>query len=319
MLPCCHHILSSNERSSHPSSFPWKHPDNLPPLRDEEFPSHIPLLEKYGLPFIIDIHSHFFPEYVMKRIWKWFDGVNWEIAYRENEVQRMESLSKNRIRYFTTLNYAHKERMAEGLNRWVFETHKNTEGAILFGTFFPEEACLDYTKRAVDEYGFRGFKLHCEVGRLDLTRSDLSSTFAYLEKRKIPLVIHSGDAPLPGPYTNIRYFKTFIERYPELKVIVAHMGASEVWEYAELLEMYPELRLDTTMVFVDFLATGMEQDPYLKIIERYPDRVHFGSDFPNIPYALSHPICNLLNSPLSDEVKRNVMLHNSARLFGISL
>ncbi|MFQ3857247.1 hypothetical protein ACLK29_15930 [Leptospira kirschneri] len=34
--------------------------------------------------------------------------------------------------------------------------------------------------------------------RLDLTRPDLSETFYYLEKKEIPIVIHSGDAPLPG-------------------------------------------------------------------------------------------------------------------------
>ncbi|EMK10234.1 hypothetical protein LEP1GSC166_3146 [Leptospira kirschneri] len=45
-----------------------------------------------------------------------------------------------------------------------------------------------------------------------------------------------------GPYTNIR---SFIERYPKLKV----MGA-------ELLEIYPELSMDTTMVFVDFWLQG---------------------------------------------------------------
>ncbi|TGK31022.1 amidohydrolase [Leptospira gomenensis] len=316
MLPCCHY-LSSSGRSPEKSPFPWKHPDRMPPLRDDDAPEHLPLLQKYGLPFIIDVHTHFFPEYVMKRIWKWFDGVHWEIAYRENETARLESLRKNGIRHFTTLNYAHKEKMAEGLNRWTFETHANTKNAILFGTFFPEEGCLEYVRRAVEDYGFRGFKLHCEVGRLDLTRKELSSTFSYLEKKSIPLVIHSGDAPLPGPYTNIRYFRTFIERYPTLKVIVAHMGTSEVWEYAELLSIFPELRLDTTMVFVDFLATGTDTDPYLEVIERFPDRVHFGSDFPSIPYALSHPICNLLNSALSDEIKRKVFLENSARLFSI--
>lgn len=318
MLPCCHHIIASN-RDAGPSPFPWKDPKNIPPLRDDESPAHLPLLEKYGLPFIIDIHTHFFPEYVMKRIWKWFDGVNWEIAYRENEEKRLETLKKNRILHFTTLNYAHKENMAEGLNRWVFENHKNTNGVVLFGTFFPEEGCYEYTKRAVEEYGFRGFKLHCEVGRLDLTRSELSETFSYLEKKEIPLVIHSGDAPLPGPYTNIRYFKSFIERYPKLKVVVAHMGASEVWEYVELLKIYPELRLDTTMVFVDFLATGENTDPYLEILENFSDRVHFGSDFPNIPYALSHPICNLLNSSLSKETKRKVFLENSAKLLNIGI
>jgi predicted TIM-barrel fold metal-dependent hydrolase len=296
------------------SPFAWKQPGEFPPLLDAEIPPHIPLLEKYKIPYIIDIHSHFFPEFVLKLIWKWFDSVDWAIAYRFNEQERVAALYKNRIFNFTTLNYAHKPEMASWLNDWTYSNYKNWKGAIPFGTFYPEPHVLDYVKKAVESYQFKGFKLHCEVGKFDLNRSELASTFAYLQDCQIPIVIHTGNAPLPGEFTGVMFFKQLMNTYPKLKVIVAHMGANEISEYARLLDDCENLALDTTMVFVDFLATGSDAEFAIPLLETYMDRIYFGSDFPNIPYNLSHPIMNLLSLPISDNAKRKILYENGKRL-----
>ncbi|BDA78267.1 metal-dependent hydrolase [Leptospira kobayashii] len=308
-------VLSANsEEKRLLSPFRWKGND-FPPLLDDQNPSHLKELKKLNIPYVFDIHSHFFPEIVLKLIWKWFDKVNWEIAYRYGEEERVKRLHLNGIRRFTTLNYAHKPAMAEWLNDWTYSNYGNWEGAIPFGTFYPEEGVDHYVKRAVEEYGFQGFKLHCEVSKLDLSRKELTGVFSYLEKLSIPLVIHTGNAPLPGEFTGIKYFLPFIQRYPGLKVIVAHMGAKEIFDYSELIDTYPNLYLDTTMVFVDFLATGEDADDSIPLLEKYQDRIFFGSDFPNIPYNLSHPIMRILETNISDEAKRKILWKNGENFF----
>jgi predicted TIM-barrel fold metal-dependent hydrolase len=314
MLPCSAfiEIVANNEKVS---PFKWRNEENRPSCRDKV--THIELLDKNSIPFIVDMHAHFFPEIATRAIWRWFDKVNWEIAYRTSLEKRLESLSKNKIKYFTTLNYAHKVDMAEWLNKWVYENYKNWEIAIPFGTFYPEKKVFDYTRKAVEEFGFKGFKLHCEVSKLNLNFRELNSTFQYLERNKIPITIHTGTAPLPGEFSGIKYFKPFIETFPELKVIIAHMGTHEVEEYISLFDSYPNLGMDTTMVFVDFFATGDETDKYLPFVEKYNSRIYFGSDFPNIPYNLSHAIENLLNSNLSNAAKKNIFFNNALRLFSL--
>ncbi|HMV45908.1 MAG TPA: amidohydrolase family protein [Leptospiraceae bacterium] len=294
--------------------FPWK-----AEFKEEsrEYPSHLELLEKYDIPYIIDIHSHFFPEIVMKLIWRWFDSVQWGIAYRYSVDRCIEYLKRNRVYFYTTLNYAHKSNMAEWLNDWIFSNSKNWKGAIPFGTFYPEKGVLSYVRKAVEEYGLRGFKLHCEVSKLDLNRTELEDTFYYLEEKQIPIVIHSGHAPLPGEFTGIEYFSRFMKKFKNLSVIVAHMGAYEISDYAALLDIYPNLKLDTTMVFVDFLATGEDTDEFLPILDRYSEKILFGSDFPNIPYVLSHPIRKLLEAPLSRVTKKNIFYKNAMNLFSL--
>lgn len=296
------------------SPFAWKTAGKFPPILDEENPPHIPLLERYQIPYIVDIHTHFFPEIVMKLIWRWFDSVNWAIAYREIEDRRLQSLKRNKIYSFTTLNYAHKKEMAAWLNDWTFENQKNWEGSVPFGTFYPEPGVEDYVKKAVEVYHFKGFKLHCEVGKFDLNARELKSSFCYLEENQIPIVIHTGHAPLRGEFTGVSFFKKLMKRHPKLKVIVAHMGATEIFEYAKLLLEYENLALDTTMVFVDFFATGRDAEKAIPLLDTLQDQIYFGSDFPNIPYNLSHPILNLLNLPISDHAKRKILYENGKRL-----
>ncbi|TGN17712.1 amidohydrolase [Leptospira idonii] len=325
LLPCfaCFHgetgevSPSNSEEQRLLSPFPWKEKGVFPPLLDEENPPHLNLLKKLNIPYLFDIHCHFFPEVVMKLIWKWFDKVGWAIAYRYAEEERVLRLHKNGFKRFTTLNYAHKPDMAESLNDWIHSHWRNWEGAVPFGTFYPEEGVETYVKKAVEEYGFLGFKLHCEVSKLDLNRKELKQTFRYLESVSIPLVIHTGNAPLPGDFTGISHFLPFMQTYPDLKVIVAHMGAREISEYAELIGSYRNLYLDTTMVFVDFLATGENVDSWLFLLEKYQNRILFGSDFPNIPYNLSHPVMKILEAKISDEAKRKVLWKNAEDLFPI--
>ncbi len=303
MTPCC-----ASFKIEKSSPFPWKDDKNRPPLKDTF--SHIPLMEKFSIPFIADIHTHFFPELVMKLIWKWFDKVNWEIAYRKNDLERVEILKNNKVKIYTTLNYAHKKDMADALNLWVFQNHKKFEGVIPFGTFYPEPKVLDYVKKAVEEYGILGFKLHLEVGKFDINEYILNPVFKYLEQKKIPLVIHTGTAPLPGEFTGISYFSKYLEKFPEIYTIVAHMGAHEIEEYASKLEIYPNLYMDTTMVFVDFFATGEGTDSSLEILRKFPEKILFGSDFPNIPYNYSHPVEKLLLSGLEKDILQKIFYKN---------
>ncbi|TGL16764.1 amidohydrolase family protein [Leptospira meyeri] len=310
-------VKSSNKPDIRLSSpFSWRG-DSFPPILDSENPDHKIRIRDLGIPYIFDIHTHFFPDTIMKLIWRWFDNVNWAIGYRLPERERVERLHHNGIERFTTLNYAHKAGMASSLNDWTYANYKSWKGAVPFGTFYPEEGVLTYVKKAVEKYEFCGFKLHCEVSKLNLNTPELADTFLYLQEKQIPILIHTGTAPLPGEFTGIQFFKPFLQTYPKLRIIVAHMGAHEISAYASLLESFPNLGLDTTMVFVDFLATGRKEDVDAAVfyLEKYQNQIYFGSDFPNIPYNLNHPITRFLDLPISDRAKQKILQQNAENLF----
>jgi hypothetical protein len=277
---------------------------------------HLARMKERNLSWINDIHCHFFPDVLMRLVWRWFDGVGWPVAYRLDQSSRIEALRANGIRNFTTLYYAHKQDMASGLNSWSKEL-ADEPGVVRSGTFYPEDGVLDYVQEAI-ESGIRLFKLHCEVSELDLNVSSLKEVFAYLEQNKIPIVIHCGTAPLPGRWTGHDHFVEFMSAYPELVVVVAHMGAAEIPDFLDTLEkrQLTNLYLDTTMVFTDFALTSGSA-PELHEVEPFHERILFGTDFPNIPYGLSHPINKILDSSLSDQAVRNIMADNMARLLNL--
>lgn len=280
----------------------------------QENPSHFDVLDKLSLPGLIDIHCHFFPQHIFKLIWRYFDEHYWPIAYRLDVNERLRHLALNRVLAYTTLNYAHKPGMAKMLNEFIFKESPNWPSAVPFGTFYPDEDVHEYVEKAVDQYKFHGFKLHCQVSDLNPDDQRLGGIFKLLAGRGIPVVMHSGTAPVAGKYTGLNYLKPLLRRHPGLKLIVAHMGAYEVEGYLELMKDFGGLMLDTAMVFVDFRGLGIEEDHLWERIELMSDRIFFGSDFPNIPYPLSHPVIKLAKSGLSGNALKKIFYENGKRL-----
>lgn len=80
--------------------------------------------ERLGLPGIIDVHTHFMPEQVLRKVWAYFDaagpltGLEWLITYRYEEERRLDVLRAFGVVRFTAMLYPHKPGMARWLNGW---------------------------------------------------------------------------------------------------------------------------------------------------------------------------------------------------------
>jgi hypothetical protein len=207
--------------------------------------------------------------------------------------------------------------MAAWLNEWSAEFCARTPEAIPCGTFFREPEAAADVRRCIEEYRFRGFKLHLRVSELDPAQKALSPAFEQIEAAGLPVVIHSGSAPDPGPYTRPESLHGLLARHPRLKVVVAHMGAREWTDYLDLAEAHEHVYLDTTMVFVGFAACDPFPPKLLTRLEALSPKLLFGSDFPNIPYPLSHAVNGIGALPLSPAAKRRILHDNAADLFGL--
>jgi len=285
--------------------------------RDDGRVRHGRLLRELGLDGLIDAHSHWFPERVMRKIWDYFDSHYWPVTYRQLPEGRLEWVRRNRVLRFTTLNYAHRPAMAAWLNEWTAEFCERTPEAIACGTFFGEPEAAADVRRCIEEYRFRGFKLHLRVSDLDPTQPLLAPAFEQIAAAGLPVVIHCGSAPDPGRFTRPEYIRRLLAQHPGLTVIVAHMGAWDWTDYLELAATHPTLYLDTTMVFVGFAACDPAPAGLPERLEALSHKVLFGSDFPNIPYPLSHAVNGIGALPLSAEAKRRILYDNAAELFGL--
>jgi len=277
-----------------------------------------------GLPGLADIHVHFLPEAMLSKVWAYFDdaerhyGTAWPIEYRLDEEERVARLRKLGVRAFPALAYAHKPGMAPWLNEWTAEFAARTPECVHTATFFPESGVERYVAQALDG-GARIFKLHVQVGDFDPRDDVIDGVWGMLADAGVPVVTHCGSGPLRGRFTGPHVIEAVLRRHPSLTLVVAHLGTPEYAEFVDLAMRYPNVHIDTTMAFTDFLDRFAPVPP--EVIPRLADledRVVLGSDFPNIPYPYAHQIEVLDRLGLGPTWLRAVLWGNGARLLGVA-
>lgn len=277
--------------------------------------------ERLGLPGLIDVHTHFMPEQVLRKVWAYFDavgpltGMEWPIAYRQDEDERLALLRSFGVRRFTSMLYPHKAGMADWLNGWAAGFADRVPDCLHTATFFPEEGVERYVAEALGA-GARVFKSHLQVGAYDPNDPLLDPVWGLLADAGVPVVMHCGSGPAPGKHTGPQPVGRLLARHPRLPLIVAHMGMPEYAEFLALAEAYPQVRLDTTMAFTDFT----ESFTPFPAVERgrlaaLGDRILLGTDFPNIPYPYAHQLHALERLGLGDDWLRAVCHDNAKALF----
>lgn len=257
------------------------------PESDAEVPV---FTETLGLPGLTDLHLHFLPEPVQRKVWAYFDeasahyGTEWPIHYRLPVDERLGILRDLGVRHFAPLVYPHKPDMAVWLNEWVLDFAAGVPEAVPTATFFAEPGAGDYLAQALDQ-GVRCVKSHVQVGGYDPRDPLLDPVWGQLAEAGVPVVIHCGHGPIPGKFTGLDVFEDVLRRHPRLVVVLAHAGMPEFTLALDLVDRYAGVHIDTTMVGVPFNGAD-ERLPadWAARLAGIAGRVALGTDFPSIPY-----------------------------------
>ncbi|MBO1768428.1 amidohydrolase family protein [Allobranchiibius sp. GilTou38] len=289
------------------------------PVDDAGIPAY---LQALGIPGLADIHVHFLPEPMLRKVWAYFDaaeenyGRPWPIQYRFDEATRLRIVRSFGVSPIPALTYPHRPGMARWLNDWSADLARRVPDVIHCATLYPEPDVGDYVGDALTQ-GARLFKVHVQVGRFAPDDPLLDPAWALLEEAGVPIVIHAGSAPLPGEFTGVEGIARVLRRYPRLVFVIAHLGMPEYDEFADLALQYERVHLDTTMAVTDFTEEQAPTSPsYRSRLPQLQDKIVLGSDFPNIPYPYAHQLTALTRLDLGDDWMRDVLWHNGARLLG---
>jgi uncharacterized protein len=287
---------------------------------DHEIPGFLAVL---GIPGLADVHVHFLPEPMLRKVWAVFDeaerhyGQPWPIRYRFDESERLAILRSLGVRQFTALGYAHKPGMSQWLNEWSLAFAARTPGCAPSATFFPEPGVLDYVGEALAS-GARVFKLHLQVGGYDPRDPMLEPVWSVCEEAGSVLIVHCGSGPVPGRHTGPGPIGEVLARHPGLRMVVAHLGLPEYADFVALAEQYPGVLLDTTMAGTDFTELTAPFPPALRPRVRAlaaAGKVVLGSDYPNIPYSYVHQISVLPRLGIDNQrTLSDVLWHTGHRL-----
>jgi predicted TIM-barrel fold metal-dependent hydrolase len=289
---------------------------SLAALNDPEGP-RVPA----GLPPVVDAHVHIFPHAVWVAVWQWFDTHAWPIRYRLGTTELLEFLLARGVAHVIALLYAHKPGISRDLNRYAaLRCGVFGDRVTALATVFPGEPEAPAILREAFGLGLKGVKLHAHVQCFDMHSAALDAVCQVCADEGKPLVIHAGREPSSPAYRcdphrtcSAAKVARLLENFPRLRLCVPHLGANEFRAYQRLLERHDTLWLDTAMALTDYLPF---ENP-VKLQDLRPDRVMYGSDFPNLPYAWDRELKWLERAGLKDDHLKALLGGNARNFLGI--
>lgn len=285
----------------------------LPALDDEEGERVDP-----SLPFVVDAHVHLFPDGLFAAIWRWFEAYGWPIRYKLKTPDVVAFALARGVGHIVALHYAHKPGIARGMNAYMAGIVRDNPRVTGLATVMPGEPDAPEILEEAFALGLSGVKLHCHVQCFAPDAPELAELYETCVIHDKPLVVHAGREPKSPAYACDPYVLCHVDRieavlrsYPKLRVAVPHLGADEFDGYARLLERYDNLWLDTTMALAGYFPDDARA---FAMLEARPERIMYGTDFPNLPYAWDRELRRLGARRLPDAALASVV-GETARAF----
>lgn len=270
------------------------------------------------LPFVVDAHVHLFEAPLFESIWRWFDVHGWPIRYKLKTPDVVAFALARGVGHVVALQYAHKPGIARRMNAFMAEVCRSEPRVTGLATVMPGEPGARRILEDAFASGLRGVKLHCHVQCFAPDSPELAEIYETCVAHDLPLVMHAGREPKSEGYRCDPYALCHVDRtaavlraYPKLRLAVPHLGADEFAGYMRLLERHDNLWLDTTMTLAGYFD---DSETAFRMVEARPDRIMYGTDFPNLPYAWDRELRRIGGRGMNDATLEKV-LGETARSF----
>lgn len=134
------------------------------------------------------------------------------------------------------------------------------------------EKALDELRVAVQDWGFRGIKLHPLIHAFLPNDPMMYPIMEEARRLNVPVFIHSGHPPFSLPWS----IGELAENFPEVKIVMIHMGHGH--------GVYIQAAIDTARRYQNLYLETSGMPMHTKIREAYEvvgeTRVMYGSDIP---------------------------------------
>jgi predicted TIM-barrel fold metal-dependent hydrolase len=178
-------------------------------------------------------------------------------------------------------------------------------------------ACGEHVAELADAGRARGLKLHTIGQRIHPGDPAMWPTYAALSERGLPVVAHCGPDRHGAGLSTPAAFAPVADAFPDLKLVLAHLGGGDWRDTAAFAAAHPGVRFDLSEIVS---WTGSTVGPTAAeltalIVEIGAERVLLGSDFPW--YEPADVIEALHDLPgLAEEQRALILGANAAALLG---
>jgi uncharacterized protein len=140
---------------------------------------------------------------------------------------------------------------------------------------------IEEIERSVTELGLRGIKVAPNYQRFDPLGDGACRVYAYAQAHRLPMVFHQGTSPIgsaPLRYTHPLAMDEIAIRFPELRVVMAHMGHPWQSDTIAVIRKHPHVYADVSAGFVRpwSFYNAMRLATEWGVL----DKLLFGSDYP---------------------------------------
>jgi len=193
-----------------------------------------------------------------------------------------------------------------------------------FGSLHPyrEGSLRELLEEEVINLGLRGLKLNPSIQDFDPLSQRALQLYGELERLNLPLIVHTGLSWFPS--TSLEYCKPLIwdnvaRRFPNLKIVLSHLGWPWVWDAIAVA-----LRNDNVFLDISNTFTGSPNEHlrYLltelvpkRFVERFlNEKIIFGSDYPRI--EIPKMVRALRGVGLKEEIEEAILRLNALKILG---
>ena len=164
------------------------------------------------------------------------------------------------------------------INVWTAQVAREHPQLIAFGALHAHDPEPYNILKELKDQGINGVKLHPDYQGVNVDDPLMDPIWQALVKLDMMAVVHSGlDHGYPPPYkARPEQLASVINRFPGIKLILAHMGGFCMWHAVERHLAGLPVWLD-----MSFVVGVMPQEQCARLIRRHgADKVLFGSDWP---------------------------------------
>lgn len=144
-----------------------------------------------------------------------------------------------------------------------------------------QDHCLDELRDGIEHLGLAGVKMMPMYAGFDPRDPRCAPVYAYCQKHKLPILFHSGttfNRAAPLGYTRPWLWDEVAIRYPELHMVLAHVGHPFCEECLVVIRKHPHVYADISALFYrpwqfyNMLIAAQEYKVTHKLL--------FGTDYP---------------------------------------
>lgn len=277
---------------------------------------------------IIDLHTHTFPDRIAAAAVDKLKHASHTVAFTDGTMAQLKaSMQEAGIDQSVVLPVATNPVKVRSMNDLSMEL-TGKDGLIYFGCMHP--ACEYWHEELgrIADAGLKGIKIHPVYQGVDIDDIRFLRILARAGEVGLTVIMHAGDdIGFPGSVRcSPKMIANAVRQVGEMKLILAHMGGWRNWREAEELLPQASVCIDTAFSLgsISPLEEGyyteeekrlLGAEEFCRLVRAFgSERVFFGTDSPWSSQRES--VQDILNLPLTEMEKRNILGENARRLLG---